>query len=58
VHFEHQTMESTDFFENIADFRNLVVSLRRLQRKLPNPTDKGRTDHFNEFKRGNIMHLR
>jgi hypothetical protein len=55
VHFEHHC---TDFFENIANFRNLVVSLRRLQSKLPNPTDNGRTDHFNEFKRGNIVHLR
>ncbi len=73
MHFEHQTIENTalpatgrppppphcaDFFENIANFRNLVVSLRRLQSKLPNPTDNGGTDHFNEFKRGNIVHLR
>jgi hypothetical protein len=28
-----------------------------LQSKLPNPTDNGRTDHFKEFKRGNIVHL-
>jgi hypothetical protein len=65
VHFEHQTIENTalpatctDFSENIDNFRNLVVSLRRLQSKLANPTDNGRTDHFNEFKRGNIVHLR
>ncbi len=59
MHFEHQTIENTtDFFENIANFRNLVVSLRRLQSKLPNPTDNGRTDHVNEFKRGNIVNLR
>jgi hypothetical protein len=32
----------TDFFENIANFRNLSVSLRRLQSKLPNPTAAGR----------------
>ena len=25
--------------------------------KLPNPTDNVRTEHFNEFKRGNIVHL-
>jgi hypothetical protein len=48
----------TDFPENIANFRNLVVSLRRLQSKLPNPTNNGRTGHFYEFQRGNIVRLR
>ncbi len=71
MHFEHQTIENTAlpatwlrqdtvliFCKNIANFRNLVVSLRRLQSKLPNPTNNGRTDHLIEFKRGNIVHLR
>jgi hypothetical protein len=29
----------SDFFKNIANFQNSVVSLRRLQSKLPNPTN-------------------
>ncbi len=51
-------LHCTDFFKNIANFRNLVVFLRRLQSKLPNPNNNGRTYLLNEFKLGNIVHLR
>jgi hypothetical protein len=71
VHFEHQTIENTalpatwlhqalySFFRKYRKFSKFgLVFLRRLQSKQPNPTNNGRTGHFYEFQRGNIVPLK